>query len=225
VPVYVRTGGTAVSNFITMSIQSGGGLCATDIFPEISGTLVSGGKAAVAGVIRASTRHDVGLTAPVDVTADHYAYFAAAAAATAFPYHPYLSFMPTGTCMVYSGQGDFLGGDTLPGTFPSVTALNLGSSLALTGPSGSSVLSPQAAGSIGSGYLGGVFANNPSTLVLNPGSYTLSGSGGTMSVHFRTRSLFPNPWSGPDAINSPWSTVNSRSPFPGPAVTADKWLP
>ena len=211
VPVYVRTGGTAVSNFITMSIQSGGGLCATDIFPEISGTLVSGGKAAVAGVIRASTRHDVGLKTPVDVTADHYAYFAASAPAVPFPYHPYLSYMPTGTCMVYSGQGDFLGGDTLPGTFPSVKPLNLGSSLSLTGPSGSSVLSPQAAGSIGSGYLGGVFANNPSTLVLNPGSYTLSGSGGTDVGAFSNTFSVPQPlvWTGRNQL----SVVDRKQPL------------
>ncbi len=77
VPVYVRTGGVAVSNFVSMAIDPAGGTCKTDVFPQVTGPLVSGGRAAAAGVIRVTTREDVGVKTPQDVTADYYAYFAA----------------------------------------------------------------------------------------------------------------------------------------------------
>jgi uncharacterized protein (TIGR03437 family) len=222
VPVYVRTGGSAVSNVVSMAIQPNGGVCATDVFPQVTGPLVSGGRAAAAGVIRATTRQDVGLTTPQDVTADYFAYFAAGnvnsyfapgTALAAFPYHPLLSFIPSGTCTVYTLQGDLLGGDPLPGLFPAVTPLDLGPSLSLSAPGGSPTLSPQFAGSIGSGFLGGSISNNilRSSLVLDPGSYTLKGSGGTNVGAFSNSFTVPQPlvWTGRNQL----SLIDRKQPL------------
>jgi uncharacterized protein (TIGR03437 family) len=214
VPVYVRTGGTAVSNVVTMAIQPSGGVCATDVFPQITGPLVAGGKAAAAGVIRATTRHDIGTTAPVDVTGDYFAYFAGGAGAAAFPYHPLLSFFPAGTCTVFTLQGDMLGGDPLPGMFPNATPLDLGPALTVTGPNGTRTLTPQFAGAIGSGFLGGSISNNilSSSLYLDPGSYTLKGTGGADVGAFSDPLTIPQPlaWTNRDQL----ITVNRAQPLP-----------
>jgi uncharacterized protein (TIGR03437 family) len=206
VPLYIRTGGTAVSNVVTMAIQPTGGTCTTDVFPQVTGPLVAGGKAAAAGVIRASTRQDVGLTTAQDVTGDYYAYFAGQTTSVAFPYHPLLSFIPAGTCTVSSIQGDFLAGDPPPGLFPAVTPLDLGASLSVTTPSGSKTLAPQFAGSIGSGFLGGSISNNilRSTLILDPGSYTLAGTGGANVGAFSNSFTVPQAlvWTGRNQLTA-----------------------
>jgi len=88
VPVYVRTAGSTVSNFVTMAIQPSGGVCSTDVQPQLGSILVRGGSFGEAIVTRATTRQDVGTSAPVDVTADYHAHFAFSPKPGPFPFNP-----------------------------------------------------------------------------------------------------------------------------------------
>ena len=215
VPVYVRTAGTTVSNFVSMAIQPSGGVCTTDVLPQISSIAVKGGTFGKAIVIRATTRHDVGTRVPVDVTADYHASFALSPKPGPFPFNPTLAFPPSGTCTVYALQGDMLNGDPLPGMLPDVPPLDFGAALVLTGPQGPRTLASTFSGLAGAhvGYIGGAISNNilPSTLYLEPGSYTVSGVGGQDIGAFSTSFTIPQPltWTNRDQL----TFVNRTQPL------------
>jgi uncharacterized protein (TIGR03437 family) len=194
VPVYVRTAGTTISNFVTMAIQPSGGTCTTDVLPQITSTYLSGGKLGEAISARATTRLDVGVRAPVDASADYHVYFAFQPSRKAFPFNPALAFPPAGTCTVYTHQGDVLNGSPLPGMPPVTMPLDYGAALMLTGPNGTKTLTPDFSGANAS-YLGGSITNSilPSSLFLNPGSYTLKGLGGMDVGAFSTSYTVPQP--------------------------------
>ena len=140
VPVYVRTSGNIISNFVSMAIQPAGGTCTNDILPNISSIAVNGGKFGEAIVARANTFQDVGMQAPVTVTSDYHLSFGFAPKPTPFPFNPALTLPPPGTCTVYAVQGDMLNGSPLPGALPASTSLDLGPPLVLTGPHGTKTL-------------------------------------------------------------------------------------
>ncbi|MDP8981471.1 MAG: hypothetical protein M3O35_12875 [Acidobacteriota bacterium] len=197
VPVYVRTGGTTVSNVVTMAIQPSGGACTTDILPQITSAVVKGGTFGLAIVVRGTTRHDVGTLAPVDATADYHASFAFSAKPGPFPFNPAIAFPPSGTCTAYTLQGDILNGDPLPGQLPPVPPLDMGAALVLTGPRGTTTLNSTFLGLLDAkvGFLGGSISNNilPSSLILDPGSYTIAGTGGMDVGPFSTSFSIPQP--------------------------------
>lgn len=194
VPVYVRTAGTTISNFVTMAIQPSGGTCTTDVLPQVTSVFVNGGKLGEALATRATTRIDVGVRAPVDTTADYHVYFAFEPTAKPFPFNPALAFPPSGTCTVYTHQSDILNGTGLPGMAPVTMPLDYGAALMLTGPNGSKTLTPNFTGANAS-YLGGSITNSilPSSLFLDPGSYTLKGVGGMDISAFSTSYNIPQP--------------------------------
>jgi hypothetical protein len=211
VPVYVRLGGTTVSNVVTMAIEPSGTPCSTDIFPQISGVLVNGGTAGAAGVARVATHEDIGTSATVDVTADHSAYFATTLAKSQFPFHPVVSFPPSGTCTAYTLQGDMLGGDALPGLLPSVPLLDFGAPASFTGPSGTeslpfNIASPWPASLLGGEISNGILANS---LFLSPGNYTVQTTGGTDIGAFQASFTIPQPltWTNRDQLNKIDRTV------------------
>jgi hypothetical protein len=205
VPVYVRLGGTLVSNVVTMAIEPAGVACSTDIFPQISGVLVNGGTAGAAGVARAATHENIGTVAPVDVTADYSAYFATTLAKSQFPFHPVISFPPSGTCTAFTLQGDMLGGDPLPGLLPSLTLLDFGAPASFTGPSGTKSLPfntdpPWPASLLGGEISNGILADS---LFLSPGNYTVQTTGGADVGAFQASFTIaqPLPWTNRDQLD------------------------
>jgi uncharacterized protein (TIGR03437 family) len=194
VPTYVRTGGTTVSNFVTIAIQPSGGTCTTDVLPQLTSSFINGNRLAEALVARATTRQDVGVSTAVDVTGDFHVSFAFQPNQNAFPFNPALAFPPAGTCTEYTLQGDMLNDQGLPGMAPTTMPLDLGAPLLLTGPRGSKTLT-YGFNLARAGYLGGSISNGilPSSLFLDPGSYTIQGFGGGDVGAFSTNFPIPQP--------------------------------
>jgi uncharacterized protein (TIGR03437 family) len=198
VPVYVKTAGANLSNFVTIAINPSGATCTTDVLPQVTTAFIKGQTLGEAIVTRTTTRHDIGTIAPVDVTSDYHVSFAFEPPVTPFPFNPALAFPPSGTCTAYMHASDLLdgraGSPPLPGIVPTTMPLDVGPPFMLTGPNGTKTLS---AGffSATAGFLGGLISNNilPSSLFLDPGSYTLRGFGGTEVGSFTTNFTIPQP--------------------------------
>jgi uncharacterized protein (TIGR03437 family) len=205
VPVYVRTGGTTVSNAVSMGINSAGGVCSTDVLPQITSIIVKGGRFGKAIALRATTRQDIGTQAPVDVAADYHASYAFDSVPGPFPFHPVYSFPPSGTCTFYTFKGDLLDGDLLPGTMPETMPLDFGAPFMLTGPHGARTLTSLFS-NMRATYLGGSISGNilPNSLFLDPGSYKLMGFGGMDVGAFSTSFSIPQPltWTNRDLLTS-----------------------
>jgi|CZKS01.1.fsa_nt_gi uncharacterized protein (TIGR03437 family) len=196
VPVYVKTGGTTISNFVTMAIEPTPGICTTDVLPQVTSAFLKGLRLGEALATRTTTRQDVGVLAPVDITSDYHVDFAFQPDPGQFPFNPALAFPPSGSCTVYARQTEMLDANSLPlpGMAPTTMPLDMGAPFLLTGPNGSKTLSEGFFGARAS-YLGGSISNNilPSTLFLEPGSYTLQGFGGMDVGPFSTSFTIPQP--------------------------------
>jgi uncharacterized protein (TIGR03437 family) len=183
VPVYVRTSGSVVSNFVSMAIAPSGGTCTNSTSPYISNIFLKGGNLGRATVGRTITVEDVGVTAPVTVTADYHLSFAFAIPHVPFPFNPAVTLPPPGACTDYNETGDVTNVHPLPGSLPPPAPLDFGAPFLLTGPNGMKTLTAafNAPLSVRSGLLGGSITNNilPNSLFLSPGSYTVTGLGGT----------------------------------------------
>lgn len=213
VPVYVRTNGTTISNFVTLAINPSSGTCTTDVLPQITSAFVNGQSLAEAIATRTTTHEDVGVLTPVDITSDYHVTFAFNPNSLPFPFNPALAFPPQGSCTVYTHFGDLLDSSPLPGATPTTMPLDLsGKPLLLTGPNGTKTLTPTFSGA-NAVYLGGSISNNilPSTLFLNPGSYTVQGFGGADVGPFSTQFAIPQPvnWTNRTSI----TTVNRSQPL------------
>lgn len=194
VPVYVRTAGTTISNFVSMAIGQTPGACSNPTLPQISSIYVNGGNFGEALVGRAMTHEDIGVFTPVDVTADYSLSFAYAPTAVPFPFNPAVTLPPPGTCTVYVEKGDMLNTSPLPGSLPPATSLDMGPPLVLTGPGGTRTLNATFT-PVQATYLGGSISNNilPSSLFLNPGSYNIMGLGGVSVGPFNVSFNIPQP--------------------------------
>jgi uncharacterized protein (TIGR03437 family) len=205
VPVYVRTAGTTVSNVVSMGINPNGGVCGTDVLPQITSIIVKGGRFGKAVAVRALTHQDIGTFAPVDVTADYHLSVAFDSAPGPFPFHPIYSFPPSGTCTVYTVPGDLLSGDLLPGPPPEIMPPDFGAPFLLTGPNGPRTLTSLFS-NLRLSYLGGLISGNilPSSLYLDPGSYKLMAFGGMDIGPFSVSFNIPQPltWTNRDQLAS-----------------------
>ena len=192
VPVFVRTSGTIVSNAVTMAIQSDTSTC-SDALNPLSTALVSGRKAGAFVAARANTHEDIGTVAPVDVTVDYHSAVLYDIKAATFAFNSAVSMPPAGTCTAYSVKGDLLAGESLPGGLASPRTLDAGPAFTLTGPRGSRTLTSAVPG-FRVGSLGS-FINSliPNTLFLDPGAYTLAGSGGADVGAFQASLTIPQP--------------------------------
>ncbi len=205
VPVYVRTAGTNISNVVTMAIAPSN-TCTTDILPQVTSLMLKGGKFGGAILLRATTHQDVGVLAPLDVTADYHISTGFKGTTTPFPFMPQTAFPPSGTCTAYTLQGDMLDGQPLPSMIPIGSALDLGAPLSVTGPNGQRSLSFFTFSGVRSGYLGGLISNNilPSSLFLDPGAYSLTGFGGLDVGPFTASFTAPQPvaWTNRSQLNA-----------------------
>lgn len=194
VPVYVRTNGTNISNFVTMAISPTPSVCTTDVLPSKTTAFINGQTLAENIAVRATTRHDVGVWTPVDTTADYNVTFAFQPDVKPFPFNPAIAFPPSGTCTEYLHQGDLMNGSSLPGSMPTTIPLDYGLPLVISGPNGNRVLGATFSGA-NAAYLGGSISNNilPSSLYLDPGSYSIQGFGGMIIGSFLTKFAIPTP--------------------------------
>jgi hypothetical protein len=199
VPVYIRTAGSVVSNFVSMAITSDGSSCLKS--PTSFGTA---GRFGAFLTLRVATREDVGVRSAIDVTGDYAGAIAYQAPASNFPFNPVFSWPPAGTCTSYAVKGDLLRGDTLPGAVPAGgKPLNLGSAFTLSGPSGMKML-PNFLNTSPLQFLGGAVSNGlfSNTLFLNPGSYNVSSLASSDVGFFSASGTLPQPltWTNRDQI-------------------------
>jgi len=197
VPVYVRTGGTTISNFVTMAIGPNANSCSTDVLPQFTSGYINGKRIGKALAVRTTTREDVGMIAPVDVTSEYHVSFAFEPNPGPFPFNAAISFPPQGTCTAYTLNGDLLnetGATLLPDVAPTTIPLDWGGPLQLTGPSGSKTLTITF-NLARVGFLDGMISNGilAGTLFLNSGSYTMQGFGGMDIGPFTTNFSIPQP--------------------------------
>ena len=204
VPVYVRTAGTVVSNFVTMAISSDPNSCSTDVLPQFTSGYINGKRIGKAVAARADTIHDVGVIAPVEVTADYHLSFAFEPNPGPYPFNPVIAFPPMGTCTAYEEYGDMMDSSPLPDMAPKTIPLDWGAPLQLTGPGGAKTLTFGFSGAR-VGELGGLITNNilPGPLYLSPGSYNLQGFGGNDIGPFSASFSIPQPltWTNRSSLN------------------------
>jgi uncharacterized protein (TIGR03437 family) len=209
VPVYVVTGGSNVSNVVTMAIQKGNVSTCSDAANPFSSALVAGGKAGAFAAVHATTREDVGTIAPTNIATDFQASTFYSQTATPFPFNSGISLPPAGSCTVYARSGDMLNGDVPPLLTPNGTALDAGPPITLTGPNGSAASNlgalaglPQALLGYFGGTIGGVAVNG--SLALKPGAYQVKSSGGSQVGPFTATMNVPAPitWTGRDNLTT-----------------------
>lgn len=201
VPVYVRTGGTTVSNTVTMAIAPAGGSCfASDPAPAFT----IKGSSATSNFVRVSTRQDIGTRAAIDVTGDYYLGLGASVSDSAFPFHPVYSYPPDGTCSMYSVRGDLLRGDPLPGRSGYDSTLRGSPAITIAGPRGTKTIADLGLKYLT--YLGGAVTGNffNSTLFFDPGNYQISGAAGLDLGAFSLSAAMPQPltWTNRDQLVS-----------------------
>lgn len=198
VPVYVQTGGTTLSNVTTMAITADGSSCFNTLSPTPP-FVTSGSYAGFLG-IRVTTHEDIGVVNTVDVLGDYASGFAYNFTAGPFPFHPFFSEPPAGTCTAYTMTGDLLHTTILTGAIPAgAIPLSYGPGFTLSGAGGMQLLQNL----VGASYLGGSVTGNffSSTPFLSSGSYTFSASGGTIGPISVTAGM-PQPltWTNRDSI-------------------------
>ena len=177
VPVQIRTGGTVLSNAVTMAIQTGGKPC-SDPGNPVAPLFAKGGKIGAAILLRDTFRTDVDVTQPNELSVDSALVTLRSAPGGPFFFNSALSAPPPGTCTMYS-----VAGRNVTLNIPAFqsglgTELNAGAALGLNGTASASLTAGNSP--LYTDYLG---ANDPSatsTLVLNPtGSTAVSAPGGT----------------------------------------------
>lgn len=200
VPVYVKTAGSVVSNYVSMAIgPKSGAVCSNGTYDGASNVFVNGGSFGGAILGRAVTLEDIGVTSPVTVTGDYHLSAAYKIPVTTFPFNPAVTLPPYGTCTDYIETGDVSDAHPLPGSITAVTPLDLGPPFLLTGPNGmkslSAAFNSPAVLPVRSGELGGSITNNilTSSLFLSPGSYNITGFGGSGVGPFSTNFTVAQP--------------------------------
>lgn len=203
VPVYARTAGSTIGNAVTMAISRSGGPCQDEAGP-LARTLITGGKAGVLRLVRTSVRQEAGVRAPVEVATDAATFDFAVFAPSRAAFGSLVSEPPPGACMLLNSQSDVLGDGQFPALSNVTRRLDAGASITLDGPRGSRTVAPPAP-SLRAAFLGS-FAPFAGTLgdqlALDPGDYTLSGSGAdTGAYQARLRVPAPFTWTNRDTID------------------------
>jgi uncharacterized protein (TIGR03437 family) len=180
VPVQVRTNSTQVSNTVTMAI-SADGLACSDPVNALSEPFRAFRKIGVVALLHDDTTEDVGQTAPKNVTTDAAMLtFQKEAPSPTGPFQPLFSLPPAGTCTAYATPGDLFDGDPFPGPGTSGAFLDAGATFTLTGGALARTMNRPADNSRNFQPLGYTYTGSlvPSSLILNPGAFTVTGTGG-----------------------------------------------
>jgi uncharacterized protein (TIGR03437 family) len=174
VPVLIRTSMANVSNGTSMAITAKGGACSD---PEnlLTSAIVQGGAIGQLWLTRTAVYQDVGVPAPINITADTLQYLVQNETGGPFVSPPLLAAPPPGTCQVYAGVGDYWTTGKLADT-TAFTALDGGTQFTVTGQANPHVVTLQSGGAALGSQL--PVWSLPNTLFLSPGTYTVTGSGG-----------------------------------------------
>jgi uncharacterized protein (TIGR03437 family) len=194
VPVQLRTSGTTVSNTVTMGISADGSPCA-DSANALSAALLAGQKIGLVGLLRTDVTEDVGLQKPGEVTTDASMVTFQQESPVGFaPFNAILSLPPPGACTAYTARGDLFDGDPLAGGDDAgAKFLDAGAKLTLASPTDSRTIARLATKVRNYQHLGYTYTGSlvPSSLFLNPGSFTLSGVGGADIGSFQAPITIP----------------------------------
>ena len=199
VPVQVRTEGVTVSNTTTMAISADGSPC-SDSGNALAAPFLAGKKLGVIATLRTPVTEDVGLPVAATVTTDSIMMtFQQESTSPLPPFNPYFSLPPAGTCTAFAPQGDMFDGDTFPLSGTTGKFLDAGSSLTVTGASGNRKVSRPTTNERNFQPLGYTYDGSlvPTSLFLNPGSFSLAGAGGADVGAIAANFTFPTPltWS------------------------------
>jgi hypothetical protein len=207
VPVYVRTKGTNVSNFVTIAVTADGKPC-SEPSNALPTALLKGGNIGMVLAARIAVHHDVGVINVNDTISDLLGAYFAQEKPGQFNFNPMFSLPPAGTCTSYTFAGDFANSPGfLPGmTPPTGRVLDAG---AITISSGGKPPSNQTATALAPGLylasLGGAIPTIPglaNTSFLNPGSFAVSGAGGMDAGSFQAALTMSAPpsWTNRDQL-------------------------
>jgi uncharacterized protein (TIGR03437 family) len=196
VPVHIRTNNTTVSNTVTMAISADGSPC-SDSFNALSAPLLAGQKIGLIGLLRTDITEDVGLQRPGQVTTDAAMMtFQQENPVPFLPFNALISLPPPGTCTSYTGAGDLLNGDKIPGADDvGAKFLNAGTPLTVSSATDKRSLPRPTNNARNYQPLGYTYTNShrPASLFLNPGSFTVAGPGGADVGAFQATVTVPNP--------------------------------
>jgi uncharacterized protein (TIGR03437 family) len=218
VPLQVRTSGAFVSNVVTMSISSDGSPCSDPLNP-LSKALTAQNKFGLIALMRVAMNEDVGLAAPGNITTDTAMMTFQQENFNGLPaFHPIFSLPPAGTCTMYATSGDLLAGHAFPAGGTTGQFFNAGASINLA-PAAGNAFTVKRPTSNARGFqplgstmtLPGASGATYTTLFLNPGNFTASGSGGSDVGAFQAAFVMPAPlsWTNRDRI----SPVNRSQPL------------
>ena len=115
VPVVVRTGGSVVSNAVTMAIGTAAASACADPSNPIEQALVAGETVGMVEPHRVDTNADVILPTPVEAAGDYLLTILLKPNASPYFFFPLVSLPPVGTCTVYTVDGNLASGGVLPG--------------------------------------------------------------------------------------------------------------
>jgi uncharacterized protein (TIGR03437 family) len=213
VPVMVMVN-DVVSNFTTLSIAPNGGTCSDPIglTPDLISAAAGGGNVRLGAILL--TRTGIKASTPLG----EFTSNTDTGTGTFFRYNfdrlirsstGVSGVSPFGSCTIYTYQGEA----SLPTDIAQPTPLDAGASLQLTGPKGAKTLTKNATG-IYSGSLGGGISGLPGGIpfpggtgdppYLDPGSYTVRGTGGADIGAFSAMMNVGTPltWTNMDAITT-----------------------
>lgn len=184
VPVQVKAG-DVWSNVVTMAIDTNGQTCSDAANPTSSLTS-TGGKIGVVMLTRLSATLNTASQGEQKLDADlGIATFPKMQAGGDLGFNMMTSLPPQGTCQAYAGVRDI--SDLLGGAFGGplqetggATMLDAGASLKVSGPGGKSATMDRSDNGTYMGMLGGSLPlpGNAANMPLDPGAYTVTGSGG-----------------------------------------------
>lgn len=196
VPVQIRTSGATVSNTTTIAISADGSPC-SDTFNAMSAPFLAGQKIGLVGLLRTDITEDVGLEKAGQVTTDAIMMtFQQESPVPIAPFNALMSLPPPGTCTAYTGAGDLLNGDQVPGADdPGARFLNAGASLSVMSGANTRTVARPTSKARNYQPLGYTYTNfrRPTSLFLNPGNFTVNGPGGTDVGTFQATITIPNP--------------------------------
>ena len=207
VPVYVRTAGTMVSNFVTMAISADGSPCA-EPNNALAAALINGGNIGSYGAARIAVRHDAGVASPQDAITDIFGAYQAKENAGPFNFNPMFSLPPAGTCTSYSVIGDLYTDKSaaVPGMFPP-TGGGLAAGLpSIQGSKGTKTAQAGPYAGITGLFLAGTLVGLPltNTTFLDPGPFSVSVPGGADVTAASANFDMPQPltWTNRDQIST-----------------------
>ena len=201
VPVYVRTLGTAVSNFVTMSISANGSQCSesSNALPK---QLLSGGRNGTILPMRVAVHHDVNVANVNDTVSDVLGTYFAQENAGDFNFNPVVSLPPAGTCTVYTASDDIAQNEGFPPGMTEPVATGRALDAGAISAGGNASLPGQFTTLLGSAIP--TIPGTPSTLVFQPGNIAVSGGGGADVSSFQTQVAIPQPlnWTNRDQLQN-----------------------